>query len=380
MPHLTLLVRTIPHSAYGHLGRLYTLAWAVVGLLLEKCVSLPAWATVIQSRARYAASRYRRLHRWLRNEKVNPQAIYGPLIQAALAKWSEVFVYVALDTTVLWNKFVVIRASLVYRGRAIPLAWKVLKHASASVAFADYAPVLRRAAQLLPANWDVTLLADRGFCDEKLFPLLKELGWHLRIRGKGSLLVYRKGKKGCKMARLCPRRGEARFIHNVYITRQRIGPVHLALAWPATGENDPWYIISDEPTNLDTFAEYGLRVDFEESILDDKSNAFQVQKSEIDSADDLSRLFLVLAIGTLYLVSTGVEVVKKGLRRLVDTHWDRGLSYLKIGWRWLRRQLWLGLPLPHSMELDPAPDPEPARASRRTHRSPPTFKVVAGEC
>ena len=146
------------------------------------------------------------------------------------------------------------------------------------------------------------------------------------------------------------------FIHNVYITRQRIGPVHLALAWPGTGENDPWYIISDEPTVLDTFTEYGLRFDIEESILDDKSNAFQVQKSGTDSADDLSRLFLVLAIGTLYLVSTGVEVVKSELRRLVDTHLDRGLSYLKIGWRWLRRQLWLGLPLPHSMELDPAPE------------------------
>jgi len=377
---LGLLVRTVPHSAYGHLGRLYTLAWAVVGLLLEQRVSLPAWATVIHSQALYAASRYRRLQRWLRNPKVDPQAIYGPLIRAALSKWKEVRVYVALDTTVLWNKFVIIRASLVYRGRAIPLAWKVLRHASASVAFADYAPVLRQAARLLPADWEVTFLADRGFCDEELFPLLKELGWHYRIRGKGSLLVYRKGKKGCQMARLCPPRGQARFFHNAYITQQRIGPVHLALAWPASGQKDPWYIISDEPTELNTFADYGLRFDVEENFLDDKSGAFQVQQSEIDSADSLSRLFLVLAVGTLYLVSTGVEVVTREMRRWVDTHWDRGLSYLKIGWRWLRRQMWLGKPLPHSLELDPAPDPEPARASRRSVRSPPALKVVAAEC
>ena len=49
----------------------------------------PAWATVIQGRAQYAASRYRRLQRWLSNDKVNPQAIYRPLIQAALAKWQQ---------------------------------------------------------------------------------------------------------------------------------------------------------------------------------------------------------------------------------------------------------------------------------------------------
>jgi len=377
---LGLLIKNIPHSAYGHLGRLYTLAWAIVGLLLEKCVSLTIWASVIQGHAQYAASRYRRLQRWMRNHRVKPHAIYGPLIKSVLSKWEEAQVYISLDTTMLWNKFVVIRASLVYRGRAIPLAWKVMEHASATVAFTDYAPVLRLAAQLLPADWGVTLLADRGFCDEELFLLTKELGWHYRIRGKGSILVYRKGKKGCKMERLCPPRGEARFFHDVRITRQQIGPVHLALAWPANGQGDPWYVISDEPTDLNTFAEYGLRFDIEENFLDDKSGAFQVQKSEIDSADSLSRLCLVLAVATLYLVSTGVEVVASGKRRLVDTHWDRGLSYLQIGWRWLRRQLSQGAPLPHTLELDPRPDPEPARASRRAVRSPPSFETVAAEC
>jgi len=375
-----LLFRTIPHSAYGHLGRLYTLAWAVVGLLLEKCVHLPSWATVIHSRARYAASRYRRLQRWLHNDKVKPQAIYAPLIRAALSTWEQVRATIVLDTSVLWNKFVLIRVSLLYRGRAIPLVWKVRRHTSANIAFADYASLLRQTAQLLPPSWEVIFLADRGFLSEELFLLLAELGWHYRIRGKGSLLVYRRGKPGCPIRRLCPPRGQARFFHNVYITQQRIGPVHIALAWPATGQNDPWYIISDEPTDLGTFAEYGLRFDVEESFLDDKSGAFQVQESEIDSAAALSRLFLVLAVGTLYLVSTGVEVVARGQRRLVDTHWDRGLSYLKIGWRWLHRQLFLGLPLPRSLELPPGPDPEPARASRQPTRSPPTFNVATSEC
>ena len=72
------------------------------------------------------------------------------------------------------------------------------------------------------------------------------------------------------MERLCPPRGEARFFHNVRLTRQQIGPLHLALAWPANGQSDPWYVISDEPTDLDTFAEYGLRFDIEENFLDDK--------------------------------------------------------------------------------------------------------------
>ena len=31
---------------------------------------------------------------------------------------------------------------------------------------------------------------------------------------------------------------------------------------------------------------------------------------------------------------TGVSVIRAGKWRWVDAHWGRGLSYLKIGWRW----------------------------------------------
>jgi hypothetical protein len=52
--------------------------------------------------------------------------------------------YLALDVSVIkGTPFVLIRVSLIYRGRAIPLAWRVLCHASASVSFSDYEPVTR---------------------------------------------------------------------------------------------------------------------------------------------------------------------------------------------------------------------------------------------
>jgi hypothetical protein len=38
--------------------------------------------------------------------------------------------------------FVLIRVSLMYRGRAIPLAWRAVRRASTKVSFEDYQPVL----------------------------------------------------------------------------------------------------------------------------------------------------------------------------------------------------------------------------------------------
>lgn len=58
-------------------------------------------------------------------------------------------------------------------------------------------------------------------------------------------------------------------------------------------------------------------------------------------------------------------MVNKGQRRLVDPHWFRGLSYLKIGWQWVHYALHRGYDLITSVYLSSAPDPEPAMASKK---------------
>ena len=73
----------------------------------------------------------------------------------------------------------------------------------------------------------------------------------------------------------------------------------------------------------------------------------------------------MLAMTTLYLVSVGTSVVKKGHRRLVDPHWFRGSSYLKIGWHWVHYALNRGDELITSVYVSGEPDPEPAMASKK---------------
>jgi len=86
--------------------------------------------------------------------------------------------------------FVLIRASLVYRGRAIPLAWRVLRSQSTTVAFEGYQPVLEQAHVILPANGRITLLADRGFVHQRLLQYLQSREWHFRLRLMGKTLVH----------------------------------------------------------------------------------------------------------------------------------------------------------------------------------------------
>ncbi len=374
------LLTYIPRSVYHDIRRVVTLAWAVVGLCLTRTVRLSAWAEVVDGRATYAASRVRRFGRWLHHPAIDPTTWYPPILKAALRDWTpERRWYVALDTTVL-GPFVLIRASLVYRGRAIPLAWKALRHASAMVSFEAYQPVLEQVRTLLPSASQITLLADRGFLHEQLIRYSQQYHWHYRIRMLGSTLVHQPHHAIRTVEQLRPAPGQAQFYHNVAIFGMALGPVHLVVAQPADAPDDPWYIVSDELTSQQTVTEYGLRFDIEETFLDDKSGGFQVQTSELQTPEALERLFLVLAIATLHFTSVGLEVVRADLRRWVDTHWDRGLSYFKIGWRWLAQQYRRAWRVFATFWLDPASDPAPAIASRRKAAVPARQWAVIQIC
>jgi len=343
---------------------LITFAWAIVGVLLEKSVHLSKWGIHRTGRAK-AASKQRQFVRWLKNAKIEPATIYRDLVKTVFAEWRNHKIYLALDSSSLWDEFVIVRIALVYRGRALPLSWIVLKQQSTMVAFEKYKQILKEAAAVLPKGCPVVLLADRGFDDNDLFCAARDLGWGFRIRLKKSLRVYRVSKPCLSVGRLMPAKGNALFLHKVWITDRRFGPVYLALAHVQTRNGfEEWAILSDDPTDLSTFDEYGLRFDLEENFLDDKSAGFQLESGEIRNADALARLGLILATATLYLVSTGTAIVSLGLRHLVDTHWQRGLSYFQIGWRWIRHALAHIEYLLPFLWFEPGPDPYPAIASR----------------
>jgi len=363
------------HKNWLDLRHLKTLAWMMSGLILSREIGLGAWALYVHSRAQYAASTIRRFRRFLDNKRIDVPRLYTPLLHQALQGWHHSTVYVALDTSMLWNRYCLVRLSLIYRGRAIPLVWKVLEHGSAMVAYEDYHTLLDQAAQLLFSyHCRVIFLADRGFADTKLMRHLQQVGWHFRIRIKDNFWIYAKGQHPRKTGSFRLKAGHPRFWHEVEITEERFGPLHLAIGRPLDS-NERWMVISDEPTDLETFREYGLRFDIEENFLDDKSNGFQLEASLIRSAPALERLCLVLAITTLYLVSQGTHIVETGQRRRVDAHWFRGSSYLKIGWNWIRHALSRKEKLLTHVALSPKPDPEPAMASRKQHyeRTQPRF-------
>ncbi|WP_205369728.1 transposase [Thermoleptolyngbya sp. PKUAC-SCTB121] len=346
---------------------LQTLCWMIIGMIGSQNVHLNGFGVYVRSRAQMAQSHQRRFRRWLSNRRINVASAHHALIGQALSNWQTQRLYLSLDTTVVWNCFCIVWVAVVYRGRTVPVAWKVVAQSSSTVRLWTIQRVLRQAQRLMPEGVAIVLLADRGFADGKLMKYLREnLGWHFRIRIKRSFQFQHQGQwRQVSSVQLQP--GQAYFTPAVSVGRTKpYDNVYLAFAHDKLSSEN-WTIVSDEPTNLQTFAQYRLRFQVEESFLDLKSNGFNLEASRLRDKVALSQLCGVIALTMLFLVLQGVQVVASGKRRQVDAHWKRGMSYLKLGWNWIRLAITHQWKIHVYQFLSCSPDPQPAIASRRQH-------------
>ena len=352
------------HSCYSDKRHLITLSWMVIGVLLSQSLHLTEWEPYVISRATKAQSYQKRWGRFLSNPRVEVEKIYLPLVMAAISHWTKGRVYLALDTTMLWNKYCMTHVSIICGGRAIPFLWSVTEHNSATIAFEVYQPLLRKASWLLRNQNDVMLLADRGFANQALLKWLKSRSWHYSIRIPSDTLIWGVLRWcACPVSQLRTVRGEAKMYHQVRLWEQGIEMVNLVLAYPEQ-VSEPWAVITDETPTLQTLWQYGLRFRVEELFLDSKSGIFGLADSRLRDVQKLNHLYLIVAVAILYSTMMGTTVQLSGLRQQVDTHYLRGLSYLKIGLRWLRGTIHKGRELLQLLPL-PKQDPERCFASRQ---------------
>lgn len=141
---------------WSHLCHLKTCIWMIVASIHTGSVNLTKWSMYI-SRGKFAQSRaqiedlpvvrcirsrasegslgalrppttiwtlrvLRRIQRWLNNPRINVHRLYNKsLIQTALADWTEEKLFLALDTSLFWDEYCLIRLCVIHRGRALPL-------------------------------------------------------------------------------------------------------------------------------------------------------------------------------------------------------------------------------------------------------------------
>lgn len=112
----------------------------------------------------------------------------APWLAWILDGWKGNQLAVAIDATSLGQRFAMLVISVVYRGCAVPVAWKVLKANEKHPWEPEWLALLKQFKGLVPAGWMVIVLADRGLYAKWLFEAIVQLKWHpyLRVNTQGS--------------------------------------------------------------------------------------------------------------------------------------------------------------------------------------------------
>jgi len=256
----------------------------------------------------------------------------------------------AINVTMDWTDFdgdnhSTIALNLVTsHGRATPLIWKTVYKNKLKNNRNNYEDeVLSRLSEIVPADIEVTILADRGFCDIKLFEFLtEELGFKYKIRIRGNVMV--EDSKGDRRAAIewLAKNGRAKTIRHAKVTSQEY-IVGTVVCTKAKGMKEAWCIVSSEDniSGSEINKWYAKRWGCESQFRDTKDIHFGMGLSatKIRKVERRDRLLLISAIAIAILTILGAAGEKIGLDKYlkVNTVKHRTLSLFKQGVIYFRR-------------------------------------------
>ncbi len=172
----------------------------------------------------------------------------------------------------------------------------------------EWLRMLRQLRPAIPKGWTVIVLADRGLYARWLFRRITRLGWHpfLRINTGGTFRP--KGHvRGVPLQTLVPEPGTSwQGTGIAFKGRHRQLHCTLLACWEA-GYKDPWLILTDLPPEASSAGWYGLRAWIEQGFKITKRAGWQWHRTHMTKPERAARLWLAVAVATLWLLSVGGE-------------------------------------------------------------------------
>jgi hypothetical protein len=236
------------------------------------------------------------------------ETCFAPLLAWVLS-WGEGHqLAVALAATTLGQRFVVLVLSVLSRGCAIPVAWTVLPAGEKHAWRREWLSMLRQVRAAVPRRFFVLVLADRGLYARWLFGRIVRLGWHPRLR-----ITVGGTFRPAASAQYRPLRSFVPQVGTQWAGRGTafVGPRRrlnctLLARWEA-GYTDPWLLLTDLAPTASEACWYGLRAWIEQGFKITKRAGWQWQRTRMTDPQRAARLWLAVAVATLWLLSVGGE-------------------------------------------------------------------------
>ena len=232
------------------------------------------------------------------------------------------------------------RPLITNHGRATPLVWLTVSKATlAGQRNAHEYRVVERLHECLAPTVRITLLADRGFGDQKLYRFLETLGWDYVIRFRGNIIVEDPTGMARPATEWVPASGRAIMLRDARVTEDR-AEVPAVVFVHDKKMKESWCLATSRKgdTARAVVKLYGRRFTIEETFRDTKNLRFGLGLSatHIRSAARRDRMLLLAAIAHALLTLLGAAGEAAGLDRTLksNTSAKRQLSLFNQGCQW----------------------------------------------
>jgi hypothetical protein len=308
-----------------HARRVLSVANGVVGVVDAAALSIHAigrgYAHATGKSDKHGVKQTDRL---LSNAGVDLWALFKPWVEFVVAERKEIVI--ALD----WTEFdaddhaTLAGYLITSHGRATPLIWMTVEKSTLEGKRNGYEHrLIERLHECVATDVKITMLADRGFGDQKLYSMLLTLGWDFVIRFREGIQV--EDAKGVRRTAVkwLPTSGRATMIRGARVTQART-EVPAVVIVRAPRMKEAWCLATtlSESNAAAIVKLYGRRFTIEETFRDQKNLRFGLGLSatHIGRADRRDRLLFLAAIAQALLTLLGAAGEACGLDRLMKTN------------------------------------------------------------
>jgi hypothetical protein len=235
-----------PGETKGNMARmLTTLAAMITGIVMGKSCQLPTMARKAPDQA-MADSRVKRYSRWIQNKRVNYERYYLPFVSELLESLAKkrplVFV---IDGSEVGHECITLMISLIYRKRALPITWLVVKGCKGHLSENLHLELLSQLKAILPSNSQAIFLGDGEFDGIELQAALQAMDLRYVCRAAKNTQLYQDDLLFF-FSDLCLQRGDQVSIDNVWFTKEGYGPVTVIARWEPHYVNPIFWVTNFE--------------------------------------------------------------------------------------------------------------------------------------
>lgn len=310
-----------------HGKRVLSLANATLGVMVSASLAVAVIGrSLAQARGLLTRHAIKQVDRLLSNQAIDPWEIAARWVPEVIGSSTDILVVMDWTDFDADGQTTLALHKVTPHGRATPLLWlTVMKDDLKNKRNAYEDACLKRLSEILPAGVKVTILADRGFGDTKLFGYLGTLGFDYVIRFRGNTHVMATTGERRAAADWVGKGGRAVKLFGAALTASE-HPVGAVVCVHAKDMKEPWCLATSlgGATAREIVDAYAKRWTVEPSFRDTKDIRFGMGMSmlRISRPDRRDRLLLLNAFAVYLLTMLGTAGEELGM----DRHLRSGTS------------------------------------------------------